>query len=379
MCLLSGSCYVGTVLNVFRRHAAECPGRSRGRRYRRCDCPIHVEGSLRGEYVRKAMNLTSWEAASDLVAAWTAAGEVGVVKPETPTVKESVKRFFEDCTARHLRTPTIEKLKLLLEKQLIPYCDSKGYRNLKQLDVAALRQFRATWKDAPISAYKKLERLRSFFKFCHQAGWIKTNPVLQIKPPKVHPSPTLPFTTEEMKKTLDACEKFPVNGIYGEGNRKRLRALVLLLRYSGLRIRDAITLKRDRLTGNKLFLYTQKTGTPVFVPLPPRVVEELRELNSDKDFFFWSGNSNPKSAVGNWQRSLRTLFEVAAVDGHAHRFRDTFAVELLLSGVPLDQVSVLLGHSSTKITEKHYSPWVRARQERLEELVKRSWNQATAV
>jgi hypothetical protein len=34
--------------------------------------------------------------------------------------------------------------------------------------------------------------------------------------------------------------------------------------------------------------------------------------------------------------------------------------------VPIDQVSVLLGHSSVKITEKSYSPWVKARQEQLE-------------
>ena len=51
--------------------------------------------------------------------------------------------------------------------------------------------------------------------------------------------------------------------------------------------------------------------------------------------------------------------------GHAHRFRDTFAVELLLQGVDLQDVSILLGHSSMKITEKHYAPWVKARQERL--------------
>jgi len=43
--------------------------------------------------------------------------------------------------------------------------------------------------------------------------------------------------------------------------------------------------------------------------------------------------------------------------GHAHRFRDTFAVELLLAGVPLERVSILLGHTSVKITEKHYAPW----------------------
>jgi integrase len=49
-----------------------------------------------------------------------------------------------------------------------------------------------------------------------------------------------------------------------------------------------------------------------------------------------------------------------------HRSRDTFAVGFLQAGVPMDRVSVLLGHSSIKVTEKHYSPWVRARQEQLE-------------
>jgi len=42
-------------------------------------------------------------------------------------------------------------------------------------------------------------------------------------------------------------------------------------------------------------------------------------------------------------------------------FRDTFAVELLLAGVTIDQVSVLLGHRSIKMTEKQNLPWVRAR------------------
>ena len=89
-----------------------------------------------------------------------------------------------------------------------------------------------------------------------------------------------------------------------------------------------------------------------------------------------------KTAKKGWQRALRRLFKWAKVkkpDGspkrcHPHMFRDTFAVELLLSGVPIDQVSLLLGHSSVKVTEKHYSPFVKARQEQLENSVKLSWH-----
>ena len=46
---------------------------------------------------------------------------------------------------------------------------------------------------------------------------------------------------------------------------------------------------------------------------------------------------------------------------------------MLLAGVPLEQVSMLLGHKSVKITEKHYAPWVKARQEQLAANVRKSW------
>ncbi len=44
-----------------------------------------------------------------------------------------------------------------------------------------------------------------------------------------------------------------------------------------------------------------------------------------------------------------------------------------MEGVPIERVSILLGHSSVKITERHYSPWVRARQEQLESDLVRAW------
>jgi integrase/recombinase XerD len=122
----------------------------------------------------------------------------------------------------------------------------------------------------------------------------------------------------------------------------------------------------------------------VFVTLPPDVAEALRRVeNSNPRYFFWTGNGNPKTAVADWQRTFRRLFKKVDLrheDGtrkrvFPHMLRDTFAVNLLLCGVPLHDVAILLGHSSIKTTEKHYSPFVMARQEQLTEYVRQSWGE----
>jgi len=64
-----------------------------------------------------------------------------------------------------------------------------------------------------------------------------------------------------------------------------------------------------------------------------------------------------ETIIGSWRRRLSRLFKLAEIsNGHPHRFRDTFAVELLLTGVPIERVSILLGHESVRTTEKKLRP-----------------------
>jgi integrase/recombinase XerD len=130
-------------------------------------------------------------------------------------------------------------------------------------------------------------------------------------------------------------EEMPSHGIE---NGRRIRGVVLLLRYSGMRIGDGVNFSTDRLEGNRLFLYTQKTGVPVNTILPGFVLSALQRQKSPRSF----SSGAEESVVRSWQTRLRKLFKLANVpNGHAHRFRDTFAVELLLAGVPIERVSIL--------------------------------------
>lgn len=96
--------------------------------------------------------------------------------------------------------------------------------------------------------------------------------------------------------------------------------------------------------------------------------------------WFWAGQGTLETSRKKWTESLAALFKEADVkDAHAHRFRDTFAVELLLNGTSIENVQAFLGHASVRVTERHYSPWVRARQERAEADVRRSWERDPVV
>jgi site-specific recombinase XerD len=73
-------------------------------------------------------------------------------------------------------------------------------------------------------------------------------------------------------------------------------------------------------------------------------------------------------------RNVKAAGIVARGNMLSHRLRDTFAVDLLEKGVPLEEVSKLLGHESIKTTERHYSKWMKGRQDRLDSLVTATWS-----
>jgi integrase/recombinase XerD len=366
------------MLTIYRRHRKNCSHHNEGRAYRRCHCPIWADGMLGGQEVRKSLGMRDGQKARDYVREWEARETEPKSTSEPMAVQQAKEKYLADAAARCLNESTIYRYRLLF-KRIGDFAQKRGLRYLKELDLETLDTFRSEWKDGPRSNLKKLEGLRAFLRFTEKRKWIDNNPATELKAPKVPNKPTMPFTREEMICILTALE--PCGESAGIRNAQRLRTFVLLLRYSGLRIGDAVQLDVNRIQKNKLLLHTEKTGVAVYCVLPDMVVKALDAApHSSARYFFWTGKSTVRSAKGKWQRRLQRLFKFAKVQtGQAHRLRDTFAVELLLADVPLDRVSVLLGHSSIRITERHYAPWTGSRQEQIEADLKAAWSNDPVV
>jgi integrase len=343
--------------------------------------------------IRRGLKTSNWQRASQEIAEAEARGTWEAPAPpsqsQDPTLEEAIEKFMVDARSR-LRPPTVKKYEVLLKRArvagpgrfdarkhsptLAEFATSRALRLLIELNVEMMREFRQYWKDGHLAAAKKLERLRAFFRHCVDNGWIAKNPAMAVKvpePTEKEQCPTLPFEDDELRRIYDGLPKYTAERAKSGRGRatdsdhlRRFEVLMRLMEHSGLAIGDATRLDTSHVTGDRLFLRRMKTGTRVYVPLPPFVTEALQGLTPHQGkYYFWTGEGNVDTAVGNYRRTLRRLCEEVNVpDGHPHRFRDTFAVRLLREGVPLERVSKLLGHRSIRITEQHYWPWVQSLQ-----------------
>ncbi len=372
------------IVTIFVRHSADC--KYRGDEFeKRCRCPKHLRWTHERKQHRTSAHARSWAEAEKRKREIEdqLAGRVPELTAEVSQrgIQDSIDIFLQDKTNQGVTAGVLGKYTRELAR-LREYCEHNRIFTVQGITRELLTGFCATWPELYPSTYtrsKVRERVRSFLRYCFEAQWIPRIP--QLTKIKVEEPPTLPLTADEYTRLLDAI----YGTIEGKERQAQVHALLQLMRWSGLAIRDALTLKRGELQHDKakkiyrIVTARQKTGTHVSVPIPPDVAEELLAvLNGNPEYVFWSGKGEEESVTKNWAKYyIAPLFKAAKIhsEGHmmSHRLRDTFAVDLLEKGVPLEEVSKLLGHESIKTTERHYSKWVKGRQDRLDNLVTATW------
>lgn len=376
------------IISVWVRHDNKCAFKDKGIGFKGCKCRKHLYEHNTGK--RYSAKTRSWAKAEEVAKAKM---ELFNSKPESRDnntnseaikINEAIEKFLVGETAREHSKDHMEKYYLWMERMRV-WCNNHSLVYLQELKLEHLQEFRLEWKVGGITANKARERYSSFFNYCIANDWITRNPIKALKPVKIKHTKIKFFTAIEYNQLLESVSLYGASNIHAYQYQLRARAMLKLLRWSGLRISDACKLSADSLNGDRLRLYTTKTGEPVSILLPPDVVSDLkstRAYNSNPNYFFWSGDSDYETLCKDWWDKLARLCKLAELkdnDGKdkrlsLHMFRHTFAVEFLLSEGTLEDLQKLLGHSTIKTTSKHYEHWCKSRQDKLDERIKASWS-----
>ncbi len=378
------------MLTLWRRHLKACAHAARGRLYTKCACPIWCDGDVAGSRVRKSMDTRDWARAMR---------NLGKIEDPThgmrPCHQPGCQALVESGRClRHVRTvaaaiaayhqanqdvrPETDRHRRRSLRILEAFLGERGIATVDAIGLEDLNAFRDGRKVGARTWIKELTNIRHFLRFCVRNEWVLRNWAEMVQMPRgLPPAKREPYEPNEVARIIAACDQIG----RGPYERLRARAMVLLLRYTAMRISDVATLRRDRIRNGEIFIRAIKNGKAVKLPVPPELQAALDVLprprgapDSECPYFFWSGNGAALTVTRDAKRTMETVYEASGVAAAcSHRFRHTLATEVLEMGGSFEEAADILG-DSVAIIRKHYAKWSVGRQTRITDLLARIWH-----
>ncbi len=375
-------------ITVYARHTADCKSRGKGTRYTACGCPKQLCWYTEGKLYREGCG-------TDVIAAERAAREKTeyfeklakgeeVAPPtraiaNTRTLSAAIEKFLATKSSSGVTEKHTAKLKFELQA-FAGFTASRGLFNLADITSEDCLDYRNGLQGTQNTNMKKIHRLIGFFKFCVEMDYLKRNPAqtqaIRIKASKTATPKAM--DTRQLDELFAAIPRMKLS----EETRRTVTAVATLMRWSGLAVRDAVTIERAAFQKNgggfwKLHLYRAKTGHEVVATLEKEVVEQVfAGANPSGKFLFIDALPETEKEMDalakRWSALFSKLGEVADIknaDGSlfhfgSHCLRHSWAAFCLLSGLDVADVAMLLG-DSVEVVADTYSGWIHGRQERL--------------
>ncbi len=285
----------------------------------------------------------------------------------SPYVREAVEDWLAYiATERQLAAKTSEAYErdvsqflAFLASHLNRLPDMKQLLALQARDVRAFLASRRSEGVGSRSLARTLSALRMFYKFLERRGYGKNDAIRAVALPKLPHSVPKPLTAPKATALVDGTDIGSPD--QPEWISARDTAVLALLYGSGLRISEALSLKRKDapIKGRDMLRVHGKGGKTRVVPVLP-IAREAVELylklcpmrqGSDDPLFVgaYGKQLSPRIIQLKIARARAALGLPETATPHA--LRHSFATHLLGAGADLRAIQELLGHASLSTTQ----------------------------
>lgn len=241
--------------------------------------------------------------------------------------------------------------------------EDQSLTDLSSVTAAELRAHLAERRSGPQplnarSLGQTLSAIRSFHAFLDKRCDTPAPQLAQVRGPRVKPSLPRPVTVDQARGLLNEPDS---DDDLDPWEAVRDRAVLTLLYGCGLRISEALSLKRSDAPPPAQIRITGKGGKTRLVPILPAVVEAIDAYLALQPFALSppeplfrarrGGPLSPRHVQATVQRLRGRLGLPASATPHA--LRHSFATHLLGAGADLRSIQELLGHASLSTTQKY--------------------------
>jgi len=300
-----------------------------------------------GRRIRKSTGLTDKKQAKELYLLKRGGHILGKEKGQLPpiTLKHLLGTYLEDYSKTNKLTYNDD---CSIVNTLNKYF---GDKLVSEVTPQLIEQYKAYRRQTPVGNHfvsgarvnRDLAMLKQAYNKGIDWGLVLDNPIKRVKFfNEKDRSRTRYLTPIEKERLLNLCTPF-------------LRRIVLVALKTGMRQAELLNLRWTDIdfNANQIVLKRTKSGRIRYIPLHPDVLDVLQGLPKSREYVFFEANE------ARWWHGKRRLDFDAVLDQAGirdfrfHDLRHTFASELVMKGADIKTVSELLGHATTRMTERY--------------------------
>ncbi|WKZ25444.1 MAG: tyrosine-type recombinase/integrase [bacterium] len=218
---------------------------------------------------------------------------------------------------------------------------------VKSKDLDIFRDALLAQKFTPKSVSRKLNAVKTFFRWMVESNYLVEDISKSVTHPKVESSMPKFLTPLEYRALRDVVK-----------TDSRISAMIELILQAGLRISEVANIKTDDLKEETLKIEGYATQPERVIPLNKPAKDALNKYlvdrpKVDSDYVFISKTGKPL-AVRNIRATVDRFIQKAELPKYSvNDLRTTFIVENIKNGVDLILISQVSGHKRLSTTERY--------------------------